>query len=347
MAETSGPHRAAAGSDPRERFAAELLDRLWWRYRERVAYVRTYERLIAESGGTFTNDHIALRTIASQIPFTGIATLGRIFEALGWRSAGVYQFPDKALNAQHFEHPNSRLPKIFISELQTWTLSAELRETLAKSVRTHRLPVSDETLALIASLGTSAETSPRTSAGTVAGTHADQGTGTGTGAETSGVDDRRRAGLLDRLVREFHELPWNLPERADVERANRESQYAAWVLLHGYNVNHFTALINSQGVPGLAGIEATAAALAAAGVPMKAEIEGLPGSRLRQTATAAVVAPTPVAVHGMQAEMPWSYAYFELAERGEVTDPDSGARQRFEGFLGPQATQLFDMTKRT
>ena len=38
---------------------------------------------------------------------------------------------------------------------------------------------------------------------------------------------------------------------------------------------------------------------------------------------------------------------FELAERGEVTDPDSGARQRFEGFLGPQATQLFDMTKRT
>lgn len=357
MADTSGPHRAAAGSDPRERFAAELLDRLWWRYRERVAYVRTYERLIAESGGTFTNDHIALRTIASQIPFTGIATLGRIFEALGWRSAGAYQFPDKSLNAQHFEHPNPRLPKIFISELQSWTLSAALRETLAKSVRTHRLPVSDETLALIASLGTSAGTNAGTNAGTSAGTDAATGAATGAGistatgavigAGTGVIDDRRRAALLDRLVREFHELPWNLPERADVERAHGESQYAAWVLLHGYNVNHFTALINSQGVPALAGIEATAAALAAAGVPMKAEIEGLAGSKLRQTATAAVVAPTPVAVNGMQAEMPWSYAYFELAERGEVTDPDSGARQRFEGFLGPQATQLFDMTKRT
>lgn len=353
MADTSGPHRAAAGSDPRERFAAELLDRLWWRYRERVAYVRTYERLIAESGGAFTNDHIALRTIASQIPFTGIATLGRIFEALGWRSAGAYQFPDKALNAQHFEHPNPRLPKIFISELQSWTLSAALRETLAKSVRTHRLPVSDETLALIASLGTSAGANAGTSAGTSAGTDAATGagistaTGAGIGVGTGVIDDRRRAALLDRLVREFHELPWNLPERADVERAHGESQYAAWVLLHGYNVNHFTALINSQGVPALAGIEATAAALAAAGVPMKAEIEGLAGSKLRQTATAAVVAPTPVAVNGMQAEMPWSYAYFELAERGEVTDPDSGARQRFEGFLGPQATQLFDMTKRT
>jgi hypothetical protein len=49
----------------------------------------------------------------------------------------------------------------------------------------------------------------------------------------------------------------------------------------------------------------------------------------------------------MQAEMAWSYAYFELAERGTVLDPDSGQRRRFEGFLGPQATQLFEMTKRS
>jgi hypothetical protein len=42
--------------------------------------------------------------------------------------------------------------------------------------------------------------------------------------------------------------------------------------------------------------------------------------------------------------MPWTYAYFELAERGEVAD-ESGRRGRFEGFLGPQATQLFEMTK--
>jgi hypothetical protein len=321
MTDSMGPHCAAVGTDPRERFAAELLDRLWQRYRERVGHVRAYERLIAESGGSFTNDHIALRTIAHQIPFTGIATLGRVFEALGWRSAGVYQFPDKALNAQHFEHPNAAFPKIFISELQTWTLSAELRELLGRSLRTHRLPVSDETLALVASLGAKVD------------------------GNANGIGDRRRVALLDRLVKEFHELPWNLPERTDVERANRESQYAAWVLLHGYNVNHFTALINSQGVPALSNIESTAAALAAAGVPMKAEIEGAAGSKLRQTATAAAVVQVPVAVNGMRSEMAWSYAYFELAERGEVVDPDSGARRRFEGFLGSQATQLFDMTR--
>lgn len=334
MAEFIGPHRAAAGADPRERFAAELLDRLWLRYRERVGYVRVYERLIAEAGGTFTNDHIALRTLASQIPFTGIATLGRIFEALGWQAAGVYQFPDKALNAQHFEHPNPGLPKIFISELQTWKLSAPLRETLARSVRTHRLPVSDETLALVANLNAVSDTTSNSPSDASSLT------------PPNGIDEGRRAALLERLVREFHELPWNLPERVDVEQAHRESQYAAWVLLHGYNVNHFTALINSQGVPALSSIEATAAALAEAGVPMKAEIEGAPGSKLRQTATAAAVVPASVANKGLQAEMSWSYAYFELAERGEVIDVESGERRRFEGFLGPQATQLFEMTKR-
>jgi hypothetical protein len=78
---------------------------------------------------------------------------------------------------------------------------------------------------------------------------------------------------------------------------------------------------------------------------MKAEIEGAAGSKLRQTATAAAVVQVPVAVNGMRSEMAWSYAYFELAERGEVVDPDSGARRRFEGFLGSQATQLFDMTR--
>ena len=43
--------------------------------------------------------------------------------------------------------------------------------------------------------------------------------------------------------------------------------------------------------------------------------------------------------------MPWSYAYFELAQRDEHIDPASGKRVRFEGFLGPQATNLFEMTR--
>ncbi|MFM7846578.1 MAG: DUF1338 domain-containing protein [Planctomycetota bacterium] len=298
---------------PRQQFLAQLFQSLWQRYRNRVTWVSLYERLVHEARATFVNDHIALRTIASQVPLAGIATLARIFEALGYYAAGTYQFPDKYLSAVHFEHPNRNLPKIFISELQLAALPTVTRETILRTVRTQRLPISDETLATLAHLD-------------------DQ-------AEPFG------AALLQRVVAEFHELPWNLPEKADVLAVNQVSQYAAWVLVHGYNVNHFTGLINSHGPGPLSDIERTAAALAAAGVPMKAEMEGLIGSRLRQTATEAVVIDVPVAENGLQSSMPWTYAYFELAERGTWLNPITGLTERFEGFLGPQATQLFDLTR--
>ena len=79
---------------------------------------------------------------------------------------------------------------------------------------------------------------------------------------------------------------------------------------------------------------------------MKEEIEGVRGSKLRQTATGAVVIDVDISESGKPATMPWTYAYFELAERGDVTDPETGQPHRFEGFLGPQATQLFEMTRK-
>jgi len=126
---------------------------------------------------------------------------------------------------------------------------------------------------------------------------------------------------------------------------NRESQYAAWVLVHGYNVNHFTSLVNSHGVESLDDLEKTIDALRRAGVPMKPEIEGEPGSKLRQSATEAVTIPVAVMDAAESTTIDWTYAYFELAERNEVLDPQTGRLVRFEGFLGPQATNLFEMTR--
>ena len=147
------------------------------------------------------------------------------------------------------------------------------------------------------------------------------------------------------MLAQFHELPWLLPRREDVVELNQVSQYAAWVLVHGYNVNHFTSLINSHGVPALDDIEKTIAALSAAGVPMKTEIEGERGSKLRQSATEAVKIDVQVSDSGVPVAMPWTYAYFELAQRDMVADPATGKKVRFEGFLGPQATNLFEMTR--
>jgi len=117
------------------------------------------------------------------------------------------------------------------------------------------------------------------------------------------------------------------PRRDDLLALNEESQYAAWVLVHGHAVNHFTALVDD--------IEKTVADMRAAGIPMKADIEGARGSILRQSSTEAVV--EDVAVAG--GTLRWPYAYFEIAERPVVDG------RRFEGFLAGQAAQLFEMTR--
>lgn len=308
----TGPHQRVQLHSARERFLAQLFDSLWERYRQRVSYVQTYEQVIKTCGATFFNDHIAFRTFATQQPLAGIASISRIFEALGYRAAGSYHFDDKQLSAIHFQHANAQLPKLFISELRVWELPPEERGVIARAVRSHRAPIEMEALAALARL--------------------DQ-------------DEKAAAGLQERVLREFHELPWLLPAREDIEKLNKTSQYAAWVLVHGYHVNHFTSLINSHGKPELDTIEKTIAALSKAGVPMKKEIEGEAGSKLRQSATEAVTIEVDVHDRGMPAKMPWTYAYFELAQRDAIADPASGKPTRFEGFLGPQATNLFEMTR--
>ena len=312
MAALTDVHQRQQLHSPAERLLARLFDRLWEQYRARVPHVQVYEQLVADAGGTFFNDHIAFRTLATQRGGTGIATLSRPFEALGYQAAGCYAFPDKKLAALHFQHANPRLPKLFVSELQTWELPRVARQAVVEALGTPAPAVGDDLLAELASVGA------RTA--------------------TEAPDQDR---LVTQVLASF-DRPWAPPPRAVVEQVDGASQYAAWVLVHGHAVNHFTALINSHGIESLDSIDKTAAALADAGVPMKAEVEGEPGSKLRQTATAAAVRDD-VPFAGGPGE--WTYAYFELAERGEVAGPD-GAPTRFEGFLGAQATHLFEMTKR-
>jgi hypothetical protein len=104
----------------------------------------------------------------------------------------------------------------------------------------------------------------------------------------------------------------------------KESQYAAWLMLFGREVNHFTASVPD--------VEVWQKRMRDAGIPMKDEIEGAPGAGLRQTATRA--APRKVALR--DGERDWPYAYLEIAERN----------RGFDGFVAAQARQLFDMTKR-
>ncbi len=114
------------------------------------------------------------------------------------------------------------------------------------------------------------------------------------------------------------------PREEDLLELERESQYGAWLLLFGREVNHFTASVPD--------VEEWQRRMREAGIPMKDEIEGKPGAPLRQTATRA--APRMVQLRNGRRE--WPYAYLEIAER-------NGG---FDGFVADQARQLFDMTRR-
>lgn len=307
------PHKDIPVKTEREKFVLRLFDNLWARYRARVSYVRAYESVVRESGGKFVNDHIAFRTLAGQAPAAGIFTLARIFRVLGYTPRACYEFPDKHMSSVHLAHPNGQFPKLFITELKTWELSGAGQRIIRRVLKSHRPPLPDAVLADLHRL--------------------DQAAG-----------PARTDRLLKTLIPFFAELPWDLPAKRDVIELDRESQFGAWVLLNGYDVNHFTASVNSHGVARLDDIEKTVEVLRRAAVPMKKEIEGARGSVLRQTSTESVILPFKVKVKSRTETLNWTYAYFEIAERGFVSGP-GGARKRFEGFLGAQATHLFEMTK--
>jgi len=314
VSELHAPHRPLRVQNDKERFLVELFDSLWVRYRERVSYVRQYEDVVRQHGGTFVNDHIAFRTLAAQNPAVGIFMISRVFEALGYTGAACYEFPDKHLNSIHYRHPNPQFPKLFITQLKTWELSRETRKVIEKALKTHRPALSDETLAALSAV------------------------------ETAAPPARKK--LLDLLMKYFAELPWEVPQKTDVFAVDKESQFGAWTLVNGYDVNHFTSSVDSHGVHSLNDIEKIAAVLWAAGVPMKKEIEGERGTKLRQTSTESAVIPVRVREGRRVVQIPWTYAYFELAERPLLLNPATGQKERFEGFLGGQATNLFEMTKR-
>ena len=54
--------------------------------------------------------------------------------ALGYKECGEYHFEAKKLYAKHFEHADSTLPKVFISQLLVEEFSAEAQAIIHKMV---------------------------------------------------------------------------------------------------------------------------------------------------------------------------------------------------------------------
>ena len=295
----------------------ELWQQLWLIYRQRVEYARIYEAMIEAAGGTVANDHIAFRSLRLIVDSAegkinlGIPYLESVVSWLGYKIAGEYHFGDRHLYARHYRHPEQDkydLPKLFVSELIVEQLPPSIARSIEDTVRSGNF----------FSLST---------------------------WQRSTFPSQQDESAIAKSLVPIFTRPWTPPKQSIVETVNEVSQYGAWLLLHGYSVNHFTGYINRQNTPAYPDIKSTARALASQGVPMKDSFEGGQASGLQQTATQAVTEQVPVLnKQGHLAKMPWSYAYYELAERYLVTD-STGHQTLFEGFIAPQAQHLFDMTK--
>jgi hypothetical protein len=292
-----------------------LLNSLWAQYLKRVSYAQTYTDLVNNKGGQVVNDHIALRTFNTHTGEQpeGIAAISHIIRNLGYQPASHYLFKKKKLKATHFQHLNPLFPKIFVSQLEVNLLPEWSQQIIHQAVKETPYLLSNKSIELLAML------------------------------KEEGKLTKLAAEALVKDLAQYFRRPWKVPHKDDVLKINDVSQYAAWVLLHGNSINHFTAYINYQEVKEWPDLETTCQALEKAGVPMKEHIEGHKGSKLQQSATQAVKEEVEVkGEHGIE-KMNWTYAYYELAERGYIKENDE--TRLFQGFLGEQATHLFDMTQ--
>jgi len=113
----------------------ELINILWEDYSSMNQQAKRIHELLKARGENIINDHIAFRTY--NFPKIGVDVLALPFKRFGYKAKGEYGFPDKKLYARHYEHPDERNPRIFISELKVQECSKDLQkivEGLAQQV---------------------------------------------------------------------------------------------------------------------------------------------------------------------------------------------------------------------
>ena len=99
----------------------QLLNSMWADYTAFNPRAKKIFDLLTENGDTVLNDHIALRTYNH--PKMDLEKLAEPFLKLGYKFGGDYHFKEKKLYAKHYEHPDMKNPKIFISHLLVEQLS--------------------------------------------------------------------------------------------------------------------------------------------------------------------------------------------------------------------------------
>lgn len=197
----------------------EIFRRLWKHYNIHVPFAAKIETALKARGDQWIEDHVAFRTLPGS--HTGSHILQGIFELLGYKRMEDYHFAEKKLNAFWLCPPDTHSscakasPKVFVSEL----IASEFNPSFS---------------AIIARYSAQVIASP---------------VNYFKGLQKAFLSGDAAAGeQFVRAVTAFlsSRPPWSIPSRADYEKLREESDYAAWTLVYGNQINHFTLSVHTM-----------------------------------------------------------------------------------------------------
>jgi hypothetical protein len=108
-----------------------LFKNIWQQYIGVTPSAEKIHQLLG-NGSDVINDHVAYRTFNH--PKINLVQLAKGLLALGYTECGQYDFAAKKLDAKHFEHSDSTMPKVFISELRVEEFSEQAQIIIAKLI---------------------------------------------------------------------------------------------------------------------------------------------------------------------------------------------------------------------
>jgi hypothetical protein len=129
---------------------------------------------------------------------------------------------------------------------------------------------------------------------------------------------------------------WGKPSYADYQFLRKESEYAAWLYIHGFRANHFTVSINT--LKKYNTIEKVNQFIKDSGYEMNTsggEIKGTPEKLLQQSSTLSEI----IEVQFKEGVYEIPACFYEFA----IRYPDANG-ELFSGFIAANANKIFDST---
>ena len=231
------------------------------------------QKLVADNGGTFLNDHGAIRTADPVVR----ALFVRAARVLGLRRELDYSFPSKKLVSFDLQAvgDDAHQFKIFVSQVDLDAYPAEVAALIREDCL-EQLAAADHTrfLALI---------------------HKAE--------QAGGLDAADAEAFAVHFAEHLMSRPGPPLKRSTLQAVAAVSGEAASALALGPDFNHVTIDVRAAG---FAGIEPMAAAMKAAGFRLLPAIQGAAGTKLRQTATLAATAGQSPGPGGVPSSQDWT-----------------------------------------